>query len=69
MKLSKFTATLKEIEDKKEKYEIIIDHDYLRIGPKEEFEEEGLETYRFYTTPDEILWEILTEQGFAVSEG
>ena len=68
MKMIEFTATLKKIENQKEKYEIIIDHDYLRIQPKEDFEEE-LETYYFNTTPSEILWKILTEQGFEVSEG
>ena len=66
MKMSSFTSVLREIESKKDKYEIIIDHDYVRIQPKEEFEGGGLETYRFKTTPDDILWEILTEKVFTV---
>jgi len=60
-----FLKKIAEIREKKDEYVITLDHDHLYITAKDN--EDDCESY--HTTPLDVLWEFLLQQGYEVEEG
>lgn len=56
---------LKEIQDEKENYVIYLDNDTIHISHKEN----DLYSSSYSVSTYEVLWELLTHQGYEVEEG